>query len=92
MSEGTAEIPVARCKSCDQEIIWAAITKKDGTPGKMPFDKEPNEKGFYCLSRSADGKVTARYIAKGEEWPPGGKHRTSHFATCPEAEKHRRPR
>jgi hypothetical protein len=40
------EIETAQCKSCGAEIIWANMTKKDGTPGKMPFDKDPNEKGY----------------------------------------------
>jgi hypothetical protein len=88
--EMQAEIQTSRCKSCDAEIIWAHMIRKDGTPGKMPFDKEPNEKGFYCLSRGADGKIHAAYMKKGEPFPLGGKPRTSHFYTCPNAEQHRK--
>jgi len=84
------EVPTARCKSCDAEIIWASITKKDGTPGQMPFDKDPDEKGYYCLVRRSDGTIHASYIKKGESFPAGGLPRKSHFATCPNAPSHRR--
>ena len=89
MSE-RVEVPVAHCKSCDAEIIWAATIKKDGTPGKMPFDRVPDASGNYYLTRRANGDIFATYVGKGTEFPPGGQPRVSHFKTCPNADQHRK--
>lgn len=80
----------ALCKRCGATIIWAENKKRDGTVGMAPFDKEPNERGFFCLLRRPDNTVYARYVKRGEEWPSGGLPRTSHFATCPNADEFRK--
>lgn len=72
----------ANCKACGQEVLWAAITKKDGTPGHMPFDPSPSDKGTHQLFRKADGSnVRAEWV------PPKSRKglilRTTHFDTCP---------
>lgn len=84
------------CRSCGAPILWAKLI--DNRPGKTskphPFDPEPNERGYYYLYAPGGNvaKLEARYIQRGEEWPPGAKHRISHFATCPNAEEHRSQR
>ena len=81
MSE-RVEVPVAKCRDCSAEVIWATYKKKDGTPGNMMFDKDPTEKGVYFLTRKSDGKVSATYVEKGRDFPPGATPRMPHYKTC----------
>jgi hypothetical protein len=89
-------VPEATCKSCGATIIWAHVTKKDGSPGKMPFDPEPREDGTHRMTvREVDGRAEVKAFwvaAKARDGflADGGNLRTSHFATCPNAEQHRR--
>ena len=82
------------CRSCGAAILWAKLI--DTRPGKTskphPFDPEPNPKGYYYLYAPGGdvAKLEARYVQRGEAWPEGAKRRVSHFATCPDAEEHRR--
>jgi hypothetical protein len=89
-------VPEAKCKSCDATIIWAHVKKKDGTPGKMPFDPEPRDDGTHRMTmREEDGVaiVHAFWVApkaRPAVMAEGSNLRTSHFATCPNADDHRR--
>jgi hypothetical protein len=91
-------VPMAKCKSCDADIIWALIKKKDGNPGRMPFDPEPTENGTHRMTiREEEGRVIvcAFWVAgkaRPKELSEGTNLRTSHFATCPNADQHRRGR
>ncbi len=72
---------MATCKSCGAEIFWAKTTG-----GKnMPLDANPAMNGNIALDGDTArvvepdmGALDARY--------------TSHFATCPAASQHRKPR
>jgi len=66
-----------RCRSCGAEIEWATTT--NGT--RIPVDPGP----------AADGNLV---VKQGIAWivGPGKGDRISHFATCPSAGQHRRPR
>jgi hypothetical protein len=72
------------CRSCKQPIRWA-VTEKGH---RMPVDPAPR----------ADGNVTL--TAQGPDEPPlarvgqggNGPRYVSHFATCPDAPRHRRQR
>ena len=87
------------CKSCEAQIYWAHIVKKDGTPGKMPFDVEPVPTGTHRLvgrmSTFKDKPVMdlhATYVPFQERpaaLEAGTRLRLSHFATCPNADHHR---
>jgi hypothetical protein len=71
---------VSACKSCGAEIIWAKTTA-----GKvMPLDEKPITlfvlDGEGSLNR-ANAEIKSSVVG-----------RTSHFATCPQADQHRRPR
>lgn len=97
MSETTQQQgDVRQCKSCGANIYWAHVTKKDGTPGKMPFDVTPQDNGTHKLfKRSVNGKleIHAEWVGARERkahLSAGGLLRTSHFATCPQADQHRR--
>jgi hypothetical protein len=71
---------VSRCKSCGAEIIWAVTTNGR----RIPLDAEPE----------VDAPGLFRIEIGGP--PPGAfavrKLYTSHFATCPNADQHRKPR
>jgi hypothetical protein len=83
----------AACRSCGAAVIWTRTAA-----GKaMPVDAEPVDGGNVLLSRGpADvGIPTATVVGKrvqpsifGDDSP----RYTSHFATCPHADTHRRPR
>lgn len=67
------------CRSCGEAILWARTAA-----GKaMPLNVD-HEHGTVHLD--ADGTIT-RLTTTPE---PGG--HTPHFATCPNADQHRRPR
>lgn len=70
----------ARCRTCEAPIIWA--TTKSGV--SMPLDEQPTPKGNMV-------------IVAGKTWHANEADRrlhrslyTSHFATCPDADEHRR--
>ena len=61
MSE-RVEVATSNCRDCGAPVIWAAYTKKDGTPTKMPFDKDPVENAIewvFCLLLSSFYLLTA---------------------------------
>lgn len=81
----------SKCKSCGADIVW--ITTESGR--KMPLDAAevpvvPNQRG-ETVAVTLDGQ-----IFRG--WPCADSYeaeryvlaRISHFATCPDADKHRR--
>lgn len=77
------------CRSCGAPIIWADTI----TGRRMPLDKEPSKDGNIVLGLRSDdvplalvqtAQTLQRLLLKGERLY------TSHFATCPEASKHRR--
>jgi hypothetical protein len=77
------------CRSCGAVIFWMNTT----TNSRMPVDFEPAEDGNIRLDSEIEGlvevlgkKATAAARAKGE------KLYRSHYATCPNAAKHRKRR
>ena len=74
----------ATCESCGAEIIWVKTRR-----GKwMPIDRDPvvefgpMKGNLVLLSKSQDAMVAGRdTIVTGH---------ASHFATCPNANKHRK--
>lgn len=79
---------MSACKSCGASIIWAR------TPAGrvIPVDREPTEDGNVRLTYR-DHKAHALVVGKGEDLFSSGEARhTSHFATCPDADKHRKPK
>lgn len=66
----------SNCKSCNAAIIWVKTVN-----GKtMPLDAEPVGGTFLVESSQAGMQPTARAVAV----------RRSHFATCPQADQHRK--
>lgn len=80
----------ATCSSCPATIIWAVTTG-----GKlMPVDAEPNpDRGNVELVLLPAGQRHPTAVVHGQP-PLMAEHplHLSHFATCPNAEDHRRGR
>ena len=83
---------VATCRSCGKSIMWA---KTDGG-SNIPLDAEyvldtgqvpVPVSGWFVI----DG-ATVHRVKKGTTLPPGSRRHVSHFATCPNAAQHRKPR
>lgn len=73
----------SRCRSCDQLIAWCLTPKGK----RMPVDPEPDPDGNVIVW-SALGQQRCR-VVKTDEHVHGMRY-TSHFATCPHADEHRR--
>lgn len=74
------------CKSCSAPIIWAKTAK-----GKaMPLDAEPSAKGNIALADGVAVYLTKDALAQAAGW--GTPLFLSHFVSCPQAARHRRPK
>lgn len=81
----------ARCGSCGEAIIWA--TTHAGR--NMPLDATPSPEPTNLRAwRDQSGAFHVRDIdgIGSTEIPADAPCATSHFATCPNADKHRRKR
>lgn len=84
---------VAKCGSCKAPVLWTKTEGKVDKPGKrMPIDANADGSPMV-VSRgnlvatghtSTEGAPIVRYVASGQ-----GQH-VSHFASCPNAGKHRK--
>ena len=75
------------CNSCSAPIIWATNAR---TGRKMPLNAEPDPVAGNVLVCDGTADVLREHDA-AEARANGVKLHLSHFATCPAAEKHRRP-
>lgn len=76
----------ANCRSCNAAVIWT-VTKSGK---KMPVDAKPDPDGQLCVWRNDSG-VHSRHQDDAPQFVQDRPSRfTSHFATCPNAQKHRR--
>jgi hypothetical protein len=74
-----------KCRSCQRPMRW--ITTNRGR--KMPVDYDPHEDGNIVVH--PDGRADI-YQATPSTIPDGTTLHFSHFATCPNADEHRRTR
>jgi hypothetical protein len=74
-----------KCRSCTRPMRW--VTTIRGS--KMPVDFDPHEDGNVVVHR--DGRADV-YQSTPTEIPGGATLHFSHFATCPNADQHRRSR
>ena len=81
---------MSACRSCGAEVTWAITT----TGKRMPVNTEPDPTGNVTLGLGsmAPGTHLALVWGPGESIPFDLTRYTSHFATCPAADSHRRPR
>jgi hypothetical protein len=86
----------AVCRSCGADIVWA-IHEESGR--RAPFDAEPTEDGTFFVLPPDDAEYPLRAVYHLADHPDAtrarieGKPRVrSHFASCPRANEHRKPR
>lgn len=78
-----------RCKSCGARIVWA-LTDQDK---RMPVDAEPSARGNIKLVWIPSLNEYRAVVQKGDVAPAlAGSLYLSHFASCAQAQQHRRPR
>lgn len=82
---------MTKCRSCGAEIIW--VETENGK--KMPCNSDPvtywkNAKGKATIV-TPNGEVCKADL-EGDINKATGYGYISHFATCPQADKHRRKR
>jgi hypothetical protein len=66
---------MANCKSCQAPIIWV----KTSSGKNMPVDEKPESR--FILDGRGEGNTPYATMIKAY---------VSHFATCPNADKHRK--
>jgi hypothetical protein len=83
--------PIATCSSCGARIIWATTARSKA----MPVDAEPVADGNIRLDDRGQGRAPLAIVVTAGQADMFGSdesRRTSHFATCPQADEHRRER
>lgn len=79
----------ATCSTCASPIEWGRFEKS----GKaVPLDVGPVPDGNLVVVRRDSGDVPIVRIATVADRERGGTLRRAHFASCPQAAEHRRPR
>ncbi|MEV7264663.1 hypothetical protein AB0N38_14035 [Micromonospora aurantiaca] len=76
------------CRSCSAGIAWATHER---TLNPMPVDVEPSPDGNLALTLTGHGTLTCRVVNPAKAFGRTDLHK-SHFASCPNADQHRRPR
>lgn len=77
---------LTRCAACGASIAWAFTTKRR----PIPLNPNPTRYGNLILTRTSTGQLVAMFAQLGDA--RSEPRFTSHFATCPEADKFRAPR
>lgn len=77
---------MATCKSCGAEIVWA----KTPAGKSMPLDADPHPDGNVSLTPGGALVLPADLVESGKKI--GSKRYRSHFASCPGAAAHRKPK
>jgi hypothetical protein len=93
---------MAECRSCPAKVIWVRTKATDKKPAAtMPLDAAEGSDDTVRPQTFPDGNIkpTGRYVPgrfgkvmEVEYVAPGPDQYRSHFASCPGASAHRRPR
>ena len=75
-----------RCSSCNAPLEWATSAATGKT---MPIDAEPSSDGNVIVR---DGQAVVLNREQLAVLPKDAPRFKSHFATCPLAARHRRPK
>lgn len=81
---------MSECRSCHQPIEWVIVAKSGK---RMPIDPDPVEGGNIAKLPDDDdetGAARVEYVAPGGMLVDDRPVYVSHFATCPQADQHRR--
>lgn len=76
---------MAKCSSCGAWVLWAFTPRGK----RIPVDARPDPAGKVVLARSDRG-VEALFPSAAELAGEIGPRHTAHFATCPNAQHHRK--
>lgn len=79
-------LTVAKCKSCNADIVWSYTRNAK----RMPVDAKPDPKGNIVLTERDGAAPSASYVGSFEQ--TDAPHYFSHFMSCPFAETHRKAR
>lgn len=71
------------CKGCGKPIVYAQITKADGTSGTVPLDPSAPT---YFVHVQGETITAARANGPTVQESPTDPVMVSHFATCPRAD------
>lgn len=77
------------CRSCRAPLLWA-LTEKGR---RIPLDRNSVPDGNIELEETDEGPPMSRVVPREDRILPGFFHTPrykSHFATCPNAKRHRR--
>lgn len=74
------------CESCRAPILWVKLASGANTC----LDPDPVPHGNVYRTVSPDGAEVFRVVSKALPAPPGELLYVSHFATCPNAARHRK--
>lgn len=78
---------MTECRSCRAVIDWALLP----TGKRIPVDRASagDPAGNLAVVR-LNGELHARYLRDGQQPEGSEKRGISHFATCPDADQHRK--
>ena len=85
---------MTKCSSCGAEILWVRTVSGK----KMPLDVEPvwirQQTGGHTYVREDGSFIFGEIMGDADDDPDANaiEAHTSHFATCPNADQHRKPR
>lgn len=90
----TAQLgPAGQCRSCPARFQWA-LTEAKGK--RTPIDPEPSPEGTIRLRARGNELLPYAIVLRGDELDEaraaGENLYLTHFATCPNAARHRRAR
>jgi hypothetical protein len=75
-----------KCRSCGARILWAETVKGR----RIPLDAEPADGGNMVLEQRGHHRAPLATVLTGGAAPNDKPRYKSHFATCPNAQQHRR--
>lgn len=81
--------PTARCKTCGRPIYWVKTMKNHAN---LPVDPTPTADGNVRLMTERGVPTLAEVIGNEKHWMKDEARYTSHWATCPTANQHRKER
>lgn len=79
---------MSRCSSCAAPIMWAKVTRSGA---RIPIDADPVAGGNVRVVAGDRVEVLTKAEAEAAERAGVPLH-VSHFATCPDAREHRKPK
>lgn len=76
---------MSACRSCGATVDWVATDRR-----KMPLDPCPDPKRGNVVRLSGDNALVLGHAEATERRARGDRLYLSHFATCPNADQHRK--